>query len=184
MGLEEENSVLVETRIQPMNLRWTAVESRLNGFNGFRGVLYAMRNVSSFLLTILIWGTVSYCSTPSTAVDSSVLFGTGFMASVARLQERVMGEIEGMEGRPGILMHELRTVRVATEELRQELEKINGGMGCEMDGFGGMRERVESLKVWFGMLRSGTDNLVRQLDDFFDEIVEGRKELSDICSHR
>lgn len=183
LGLEEENRVLVETRIQPMDLRFdmrSAVETRLNGFNGFRGVLYAMRNVSSFLLVILICGTVSYCSTPNAPVAES----SGFMASVARLQERVMGGTEGMNGPPGILMYEYRTVKAATEELRQELEEMNGGIGCDADGFGGIRERVESLKGWFGSLRSGTDNLVGQLDDFFDEIVEGRKKLSDICSHR
>lgn len=187
IGMEEENRVLVETRIQPMNLRFdegVTVESRLNGFNGFRGVLYAMSNVSSFLLTILVWGAVSYCSSPGRVVESSATYGSGFMASVARLQERVIGKMEGMDGRPGILMFELQRARAATEELKEELEKITGGLGCEMDGFGGIRERVESLKGWFGTLRSGTDNLIGQLDDFFDEIVEGRKKLSDICSHR
>lgn len=190
MGLEDENRALVETRIQPMNLRFderTGAESRLNGFNGFRGVLYAMRNASSFLLTLLTWGTVSYCSCsaePCSAAqlaDGPPVFfgGPGFMASLARLHERVVGEMEATAGvRPGILMYELRQARAETESLRETVES------CGTEGLGAVRERAESLKVWFGMLRAGTDNLVGQFDDFFDEIVEGRKKLLDICSHR
>jgi hypothetical protein len=46
-----------------------------------------------------------------------------------------------------------------------------------------VKDKVEELKAWLDVLRTGTDNLVCQLDDFLDDIVEGRKELSDLCSH-
>ncbi|XP_072965167.1 uncharacterized protein [Typha angustifolia] len=192
MALEEENRVLVETRIEPLSLRFddrSPMESKLHGFNGFRGVLYALRNASSFLLMILVWGSVSCwsalsCNEAMDASSASLFFGSGFMVSMARLQQRVVAEMEAVDGRPGIMMYEFRRAKAAAEELKEELDRV-AGMGCESDGMGGgLRERVEVLKGWFGTLRSGTENLVGQLDDFFDEIVEGRKKLSDLCSHR
>ncbi|KAH0469439.1 hypothetical protein IEQ34_000997 [Dendrobium chrysotoxum] len=194
-GLEEENRVLVENRVRPLALqldeRVRSMETKLHGFNGFRGVLYAMRNVSSFILIILLWGSVSYWPDPSsgcrgTPAECTLFYGSGFMVSLARLQQRLLGAMEGMEDRQGILMHELREARAATEEL-WEIERAGGLMGCcELDAVTGgpAWERVERFKCWFGLLRSGTENLVGQLDDFFDEIVEGRKKLLDLCSHR
>ncbi|KAG1331149.1 protein BPS1, chloroplastic-like [Cocos nucifera] len=182
--LEEENRVLVETRAESLSLRLdekVPVESKLHGFDGFRGALYAMRRVGSFLVVLLLWGLVCWWQDPKSsgvaAIEGSVFFGSGFMVSMARLQQRVVGEMERMvNGRPGILMYEYRRVRAGLEELER-------CRGCE-DGGGGFRERVESLRLWFRLLRSGTENIAGQLDDFFDEIVEGRKKLLDICSQR
>ncbi|XP_010912534.1 uncharacterized protein [Elaeis guineensis] len=181
--VEEENRVLVETRIESLSLRLdekVPVESKLHGFDGFRGALYAMRRVGSFLVMLLLWGLVCWWQYPSpsgvAAIEGSVFFGSGFMVAMARLQQRVVGEMERMDRRPGILMYEFRRVRAGLEELERS-------RGCE-DGGEGLRERVEGLKLWFGLLRSGTENITGQLDDFFDEIVEGRKKLLDICSQR
>lgn len=189
MRLEEENRVLVETKTNPASLRFdderAHTDSRLNGFNGFRGVLYALRNASSLLLQILLWGSV-YCSPEQGVFHGPACSSSAYAVSVARLRQRLHGEVEGLGGRPGILMHEFRAARASAEELREEMEKgeTEGREPEDTAGRGsGLREKVEGLKGWLGTLRSGTENLVGQLDDLFDEIVEGRKKLLEICSH-
>ncbi|WOL03571.1 hypothetical protein Cni_G12291 [Canna indica] len=185
--LEEENRVLIETKLEPASLRFddegAFSESRLNGFNGFRGVLYALRNASSFLLLILLWGLV-YCSPEQSICEGSAFFSPGYAVPMGRLQQRLLGEVEGLGGGPGILMHEFRAARAAAEELREEMENCGREEREPQGNAGRLKEKVEELKGWFGMLRTGTDNLVGQVDDLFDEIVEGRKKLLEICSHQ
>ncbi|KAI6690853.1 hypothetical protein NL676_027681 [Syzygium grande] len=207
-GLEEENRALVEARMgQLSRLRFdgraaaaaaAAVEPRLNGFNGFRGVLYAMRNVSSLLLTVLLSGLVYHC--PEQSFFSArpygggggggeyerpcPLFGSGIMISAARLEQRIGEEMNrrGSGRRAMIMVEEYRRARAGMEEIRGCLE---GGAAAAEGGAGaGVRERAEEMRGCLGSLRDGVEGVVGQLDDFLDEIVEGRKKLLDFCSHR
>lgn len=184
MGLEEENRVVMDTRIRPLSLRTEklSMESKPNGFNGFRGILHAMRNVTSLLLTILVWGVVFWWETggdnrgserrgvggggTTTMFEDGV---SGLMDSMERLRGRIEVEIERCsDGKPGLLMSEFRRVKTVIQEVGKKKAW----------------DEIERLKSCIAVLRSGGESVVGQLDDFFDEIVEGRKIVLDICSHR
>lgn len=191
-GAEEENRSLMEARIEPLSLRFderVLIESRLNGFNGFRGVLHAMRNVSSFLLMILLWGMV-YCfpgqccegEAPRGGYPHGHTYGGHVLgAGWVRLQQWVREEVAGVRG--GAMAYEYRMAKMEMEELRGELERGCYG-DCDGDYGDGIGERVERLRGWFLGLKVGAENMVGQLDDFLEEIAEGRKKLLDFCSHR
>ncbi|KVH93491.1 uncharacterized protein LOC112517456 [Cynara cardunculus var. scolymus] len=182
VGLEEENRSLIETRIQPLLMKFdknVSIESKFNGFNGFRGVLYALKNTNSLLLTILLSGLV-YCSSETSFSssntdcydegDQQVGFGSGFMASAARLHERMK---VSENGQTGILLYEFQMAGNSMDELKRMVERLDFDL----------HEKVEKLKNCFGALKCGAENVIVQLDDFFDEIVEGRKKLLDLCTH-
>ncbi|CAO1942466.1 unnamed protein product [Urochloa humidicola] len=191
MAAEEENRALADARIAPLSLELDerlllrATDARLTGFNGFRGLLYALHNASSLLLLILARGAVSRADAggpvAAGADAAAAADGGGFMASIAMLQQRMAEEAESDgPGAPRIRMCEFRCARAAVEAARDEVERAAAaGRKCE----GGVKDKVEELKAWLDVLRTGTDSLVCQLDDFLDDIVEGRKELSDLCSH-
>jgi hypothetical protein len=188
VGLEQENRALADTRIDPASLLLddrSPVEFKLNAFNGFRGVLYALRNASSFLLMLLVSGTVSCL--PDLACCATSPFrtsGTSYVSSMGRLRQRVAEEMEAVAGEhscSGIMMYEFRQARVGIESIKTEFDRV---IATGYGNPGEIAERVEIIKGWIGMLRSGAESVVSELDDFFDEIVEGRKMLSDLCSHR
>ncbi|KAJ0734321.1 hypothetical protein HanPI659440_Chr11g0418691 [Helianthus annuus] len=183
--LKEENRSLAETRIKPLTMKFeeiTLVQSKFNGFNGFRGALYALKNISSLLLKVMVNGLV-YCSSETSfpslshinttiSNENRTIFKTDFMVSAARLNEMVN---EREDGQDGILLNEFQKAAHAMDELKRELERIRG-FETRFD----ISRRVENLKSCFGVLQCGIENIVVQLDDFFDEIVENRKKLLEL----
>jgi hypothetical protein len=205
-GLQQDNRALADARLDPASLLLDARSPRdfkLNAFNGFRGVLYALRNATSFLLVLLISGTVTCLPDLLTTTSSAAAAAaathqhlrattSGYVASMARLRHRVAQEMDsvlgcgghhsGTAGAAGIMMYEFRQARAAIDSLKQDFDRVVAVGGyCDRDE---IAQRAEIINGWVGMLRSGTESLIVELDDFFDEIVEGRKMLSDLCSHR
>ncbi|XP_066330549.1 uncharacterized protein [Miscanthus floridulus] len=192
VALHQDNRALADARLDPASLLLddrSPLEFKLNAFNGFRGVLYALRNATSFLLVLLVSGTVT-CLPDLTAGCSSVTHhqlrasGGGYVASVAHLRQRVAQEMEGCIIGGGIMMYEFRQARAAIDGLKQDFDRVVAMGGYRDDISDSLGQRAEIISGWVGMLRSGAEAVIAELDDFFDEIVEGRKMLSDLCSHR
>ncbi|KAF4359045.1 uncharacterized protein LOC115724531 [Cannabis sativa] len=197
VGLEEDNRVLMETRIQPLlslcDLNENVpMDSKFNGFGGFRGVLHAMRRVSSLLLLILLNGLV-FCWPELFNFDHhhhGDEGSEGFMVSMSRLRQRVGTIIMEQYNNHTIILHEFLESKSAMEELKGELERIvefdevvdDDDDDDEDHHYMIIEERIDRLRRGFGLLRNGVESIIGQLDDFFDEIVEGRKKLLDMCS--
>ncbi|XP_022899454.1 uncharacterized protein LOC111412779 [Olea europaea var. sylvestris] len=187
LALEEENKSLLETRMQTLSLRFeknVSIESKFNKFYSFRGVVYVIRNINSVLLEILLSGLIYYW--PETSFcnwnyEGNLVFGSAVMVSTATLLQRVASAaVNHTGGQAGILAYEFRRARFEMDEMKVEMGRIIEYEESEID----IHDKVENLKSCFAMLKCGSENLIGQLDDFFDEIVEGRKKLLDICSHR
>ncbi|KAL6517729.1 hypothetical protein OROMI_033430 [Orobanche minor] len=178
--LQGENRIIAETRAQTLCLKFDnyfLTKSKLNMYkynNGFREVLHAMRNVTTLLLAILFDGLVYF--RPETtlfqeaAYDQNLVFGT---ASTAALHQRIVQSVNRLRCRPGTLLHEMERSKFSLNELKTDVERA-------VD----VREKIENMKNCFRVLQCGAESIIVQLDDFFDEIVEGRKKLLDMCSHR
>lgn len=179
MALKEENRALVETRAEALALRLSEsvpADAKLNGFNGFRGVLCATRMLTSFLLTLLSWGVLHYlpdAASGAAATDCGAYFGAAFASSLSRAQQRAAAaaEADRAAGGAGVMMYEFRRARAAVDEVKEA-----------MDRGGDVATAAGEVSLWTGMLRSGCEDIVALIDDLFDEIVEGRKKLLDLCS--
>lgn len=192
LALEQDNRALADARLDPAALLLddrSPLEFKLNAFNGFRGVLYALRNATSFLLIILISGTVS--SLPGLAAPPAAAPAAAhhnlqgeflYVSSMARLRQRVAEEMDALARGGGIMMYEFRQARAAIDALKADYDISMADHHQEAAET--LADRVQIINGWVGMLRSGAEALIAELDDFFDEIVQGRKMLSDLCSHR
>ncbi|KAL8540700.1 hypothetical protein ACS0TY_002074 [Phlomoides rotata] len=179
VALQQENKSIAEIKVQTLSLEFkenVLSESKFNKYNGFREVLYAMRNVSTLLLVILLGGLV-YCW-PQTSFhlgdyEGASASNSKFVVSTANLHQRIVNAISHLKSQPGVLVFELQKSRFALDELKMEVEEKTD-----------IGDKIHNLKSWLGVLQCGAEGIIGQLDDFFDEIVEGRKRLLDMCSHR
>lgn len=174
-ALKEENRALVEARADALALRLSdgvPADAKLGGFNGFRGVLCATRMLASFLLTLLSWAVLHYRPDEAAAGpggDCGAYFGPAFAAALARAQQRAAAAAAGSGG--GVMMHEFRRARAAVDEAKEAVEK--GGDVAAAAAEVGLRA---------GVLRAGCEDVLAMIDDLFDEVVETRQKLLDLCS--
>ncbi|OEL24768.1 hypothetical protein BAE44_0014216 [Dichanthelium oligosanthes] len=185
MALKEENRALVEARAEALALRLSEgvpADAKLGGFNGFRGVLCATRMLTSFLLTLLSWGVLHYWPDPNaggagSGADCGAYFGAAFASALSRAQQRAAAEAgrsvaaAGGGGGAGVMMHEFRRARAAVEEAKEAVER--GGDVAAAAAEVGLRA---------GALRAACEDVLALIDDLFDEVVEARKKLLDLCS--
>ena len=183
MALKEENRALVETRAEALALclsEGVPADAKLGGFNGFRGVLCATRMLTSFLLTLLSWGVLHYWPAPNAGAggDCAAYFGSAFASALSRAQQRAAAEAARSVAAPapggggaGVMMHEFRRARTAVEEAKDAVER--GGDVAAAAAEVGLRA---------GALRAACEDVLALIDDLFDEVVEGRKKLLDLCS--
>ncbi|CAN6238395.1 unnamed protein product [Urochloa humidicola] len=189
-AVKEENRAVVEARAGALALRLAEgvpADAKLGGFNGFRGVLCATRMLTSFLLTLLSWGVLHYWPAAGAGAGgddddcgggaaAAAYFGAAFAAALARAQRRAAAEAGrcaaagagGGGGGAGVMMHEFRRARAAVEEAAER-----GGGGDVMAAEVGARSAA---------LRAACEDVLAMIDDLFDEVVEARKKLLDLCS--
>lgn len=178
-ALQHENRSVAEIKIQTLSLKFKqniSSEPRFVAYNGFREVLYATRQVTTLLLLILVSALVYCCPETSFYSGEDASSSTSAVAaSTASLHHKVASAV-GL-AQPGILLYELQSSAFAMDQLKMEIE-YDVGVGVDVD------EKVENLKRCVEALQCGAEGIIGQLDDFFDEIVEGRKTLLNMCSHR
>lgn len=182
----------MEERIRPLlSLRFEKnllIGSKFNGFHGFSGVLFVLRNINSLLLRILLGGLVHSCPESGFLTEGGYAHGhrgsaSEFMPSASKLHQRLKSALNGLrDQQSGLLLYEFLRSNSAIKEVEVGLRR-----NLHLDDtviLYGMNNKVENLKCCFEVLQSGAENFIVQIDDFFDEIVEGRKKLLDMCSHR
>ncbi|KAL6501272.1 hypothetical protein OROHE_024919 [Orobanche hederae] len=187
--LQQENKSISETKLQSLSLRIKenlVADLKYNKYNGFQGALYAMRNVGTLLLVILLSGLVYFCPETSFRQEDdeqemvNSFVGSSFVVSSANLHQRMVNAASYFDLQPGVVLYELQSARFAVDELKMVIESVDTEYEQVID----IDDRVENLKSCFEVLQCGAEGIVVQLDDFFDEIVEGRKKLFDMCSNR
>ncbi|CAA6668426.1 unnamed protein product [Spirodela intermedia] len=169
-ALEQENTPAVVAMVQPISFWFddrTQMESSSysklsNGFNGLRGALLAMRLVGALLLKVLLWGLAAWWpeSSSSCSGDQAARWGRSELAAAAeRLKERVaaaVAEEGGGGGVGGVPAEEFRRARAAMEE-------------------------IEGVLV---SLSAAAEAVAGELDDLFDDMVEARKTILNLCCRR
>ncbi|XP_051132478.1 uncharacterized protein LOC127252367 [Andrographis paniculata] len=188
-ALEYANKDIAMEKAQTLSLNsqhnFSMESSKKNKHNGICGVLYTMRSANTLLLMILLGGLVHYSPQLSYFSQENSIgdlpFGSTLTTSMGNLRERMANIMSHWERQPtcAILLYELHDTKCTMDEMKIEIE---GTMHYK--GVIDVREKVGKLKSSLGALQCGVEGIVGEIDDFFDEMVEGRKMLLDMCSHK
>lgn len=171
--IETENRSFVQAKFETEGiLRYTLsdnyVESKFAKWNGFWGIMFAVKNVSSFLSWLLIWG-VTYAGSSIHFRIEPVSFKFPWAASFIRLQQIVSDSTTKLRlanSTPVMLLTEFKAIEIPLTDLRAH--RVRGG---------DVRRVQRELRRHYTALIELLETLDWQRNDLLDVIVEGRRKL-------
>uniref|UniRef100_A0A0E0LVD7 PdxS/SNZ N-terminal domain-containing protein n=1 Tax=Oryza punctata TaxID=4537 RepID=A0A0E0LVD7_ORYPU len=150
-GIEMENRSIVDAHLDPASLLLDLRSSLDFNLNDFCGVLYALRNATSFLLALLISVIVScLLDHLCCALVPLPTIAAGYVSSMARLCQHVTEEMDAIANdhfsNDDIMMYEFWQTRADIESLKVELDRV---VATGYDDLEEMAERAKLVKGWF-----------------------------------
>ncbi|BFI03409.1 hypothetical protein MPTK1_1g03570 [Marchantia polymorpha subsp. ruderalis] len=191
--IENEHKILMEHKIESEgrltvnNLGDKHVENKFVKWNGFWGVLFAMKITSSYICRLLLSAIVYAGPNPSLNFET-VAVRVPWTNSLVRLQQRVNDEVSktrNVRKCTTMLSHEMEFVETTLAEVRSHIPTSLRGPTLPLpntEGLEKIRQRVSALKQLLQKFQTGVEAIDWHVNDLFDEIVEGRNKLLNIVN--
>ncbi|CAM6115831.1 unnamed protein product [Calypogeia fissa] len=189
LQIETEHRILMETKIEAagkltVNLGDKHVENKFVKWNGFWGVLFALKNMTAYICRLLLCAVVYIGPIPALNAEL-VSVKSLWSASLVRLHQSVTEEIgKTQSGRkcPIMFSSDVELLEGALADLRTQLQPVMRGAGFRNDDGEKFRQTIQSLKKGSQKLQTGVETVDWHINDLFDEIVEGRNKLLNLFS--
>lgn len=184
LQIETEHRILIETKIEAggklnVNLGDKHVENKFVKWNGLWGVLFALKNTSSYICRLILCAAVFIGPIPTLNAEL-VSVKSLWSASLVGLHQSVMEEIgktKNVRKCPIMLSSEVERLEGALADLRTQLQPVMRGTGFRNDDGEKFKHTIKTLRRGSQMLQSGLESVDWHVNDLFDEIVEGRNKL-------
>lgn len=184
LQIETEHRILIETKIEAggkltVNLVDKHVENKFVKWNGFWGVLFALKNTSSYISRLLLCAIVFIGPIP-TLIGELVSVKSLWSASLVRLHQSVTEEIAKTKNAkkcPIMLSSEVELLESTLADLRTQLQPVMRGPASRNDDGEKFRQTIQNLKKGSQKLQAGVESVDWHINDLFDEVVEGRNKL-------